>query len=249
MQINKISKPLLIRSKQSSKTIEATLSVLGERDITALLDLERVTMSCLEDQRLYFPGNPQVFEDSLSGRGIVVGCHAGEILVGFRSVWFPGGHHSNLGLDVGLRDTGQLEAVAHLERSCVHPEFRGNRLQIQMTEMAIKLALNENYKYMLSTVAPQNYASMADKFAVGMFICKILKKYDGLDRYVFFKNMKRNILNGNIVQDSYRSISGDDINGQYEALKASDVIGIRLAKSVDRTDIAFCSINCEITDG
>ena len=104
-------------------------------------------------------------------------------------MFYPDRRADNLGLDIQLSGEA-LDRVAHLERAAVDPAYRGNRLQMRMTAHAIRLAVeNRQWRHLFSTVAPANFASMKDKFTVGMQIVRTLKKYADYWRHVFYRDI------------------------------------------------------------
>ena len=193
--------------------------VLNTHDIDAVLRVQDETVRHIHDSSLYYPDTRELFEASLSSEGLIIGCFVNDRLVAFRSIWYPRLRPENLGLDIGMRDRSQLALVAHLERACVIPEFTGNRLQMKMTHHAIDMARRtSSFCYLFSTVAPMNYASMHDKFSVDMLILKLVKKYDGYYRYIFFKNVMNPILIHSPTPSSIRLLDGDDIEAQVSLL-------------------------------
>jgi hypothetical protein len=222
---------------------EAELRLLNIRDIDQITKLEQTVIDSLPDKSSYFPEPSGVFEDSLNGNGIVLGCFIGLELIAFRSIWFPKDSPYNLGLDINLVSRKDLQSVAHLERTCVHPRFRGNRLQIKMTGLAIQLAVDKNYTIFLCTIAPGNYASMTDKFDAGMVICRLLKKYGGLDRYLFYKNMERPISDQDLTNGLRTSIDSLDIQRQYQILAQPGTHGVSLTRRDAAVDVNFVTVS------
>ena len=209
-----------------TKKIDGTLHefqivVLTPDDLEEVLRVEKETLYSLEKVSQYHPGSRQIFQDSLEGKGLIVGCLVENQLIGFRSIWYPRDHQDNLGLEIGLQ-ANQLSEVAHLERSCVLPEFRGNNLQIRMTRHAINLAKkNKYFRYIFSTVAPENYASMQDKFLADMVIVKLKKKYEGFYRYIFFQDIVEPI-SSQVNPSELNYVDGDDIDRQSEILSQNE---------------------------
>lgn len=127
----------------------------------------------------------------LNGAGIVIGAFAGEDLVAFRVLWFPGYSNENLGRDAGL-SIEELPYAVHQEITCVHPNSRGQRLQkrlgtVLMTELAKEYP---EMRWVFATVHPDNTASLKDKLEQGMEIIAQTEKYEGKKRYILMKIMK-----------------------------------------------------------
>ena len=207
-----------------------------------MLQLQDTVLKSISDPALYHPGSREVFQDTLQGSGLVVGCWVDQVLVGFRSIWYPMSHKENLGLGIGLTSPEQLQQVAHLERACVIPDYRKNNLQNIMTSHAIRLAKQNNYfRYLMSTVSPTNYASIKDKFDTGMIIVKLEKKYKGYYRYIFFQDL----LDTTPV-DSAKGlifIDGHNIQLQLEIFQNyPNAVGCMLKTDGNLTQIGFSNL-------
>ncbi len=189
--------------------------LLGPEHLDELVALQRYVVDTLEDEAFYYPLPPETLALSLGERGMTAGTFVDGTLVGFRSILYPAPGDENLGEDIGLPPE-ELGKVAHLERTVVHPDFRGNRLQKRMTAQIIKLAADtERWRHLLSTVAPTNYASMKDKFVCGMLIVRLSRKYAGYWRYVFYQDVITPIDPDLTVTET---LEGSDVAGQRELL-------------------------------
>lgn len=207
------------RLDQSERYFEIRL--LSASHLDDVMFVQDQTFQALPDKSIYYPSARHIFQDSLSGRGLVIGCFVEDALIGFRSIWLPTDSEENLGIDIGIEKKEHLIKVAHLERACVLPEFTGNRLQMRMTNHAIELAKQHgHFRYLCSTVAPTNYASMQDKFSADMVIVSLLKKYEDYYRYIFFRDILNPYdLNKDLTHTL--SINGGDIENQIELLNQS----------------------------
>ncbi len=241
------SNPILegfeVISRADGKPYQCSINVLNISDIDAVLNVQDETVRHIKDSSLYYPDTREVFEASLSGHGLIIGCFVDQRLVGFRSIWFPRSRPENLGLDIGMQDPNQLSQVAHLERACVIPEFTGNRLQMRMTRHAINLAKqNSSFRYLFSTVAPMNYASMQDKFLADMLILKLVKKYEDYYRYIFFQDVLKPIT-VNLNPSSLVLADGEDIDAQVNLLKQSDLmVGCLQQRNADAMQVGYAKI-------
>jgi ribosomal protein S18 acetylase RimI-like enzyme len=205
---------------QSSRlTKPYRINILGPEHLGDIIDVQQQVLGSLEKPSSYYPGAHQIFEESLSGRGLIVGCYVEDSLIGFRSIWYPQNHSANLGIDLGLNSAKNLEEVAQLERTCVLPDFRGNRLQITMMQYMIDHAKrNKIFRYLLATVAPTNYASMQDKFVHNMVIFDLKKKYAGHYRYIFFQDLFEPIDAATDSVSPIIFIDAEDIESQCKIL-------------------------------
>ncbi|WP_114636592.1 hypothetical protein [Polynucleobacter necessarius] len=91
---------------------------------------------------------------------------------------------------------------------------------MRITKHAIKLAKqNSSFRYLFSTVAPTNYASMQDKFSADMLILKLVKKYEDYHRYIFFQDIINPILLDVKNHSSLVFTEGHDIESQLNLLE------------------------------
>ncbi len=213
-------------------------------ELDNVMEIQEQTFQALENPALYYPSPRHVFEESLSDNGLVIGCYVANTLIGFRSIWYPGIRSENLGKEIGINSVEQLNQVAHLERACVLPDYRGNKLQICMTNNAVKLAREKRFfRYLFSTVAPLNYASMQDKFASNMVIVRLLKKYEDYYRYIFYQDIIKPIKPLMEISE-ITSIRGDDVASQLIHLNTNEkMIGFRQFRENDLTYISFAKID------
>jgi len=206
--------------QSSGLTKPYRINILSPEHLDDVIKVQQQVLGTLEKPSSYYPGAHQIFEESLSGRGLIVGCYVEDSLIGFRSIWYPQNHSANLGIDIGLSSAKNLEEVAQLERTCVLPEFRGNRLQITMMQYMIDHAKrNNSFRYLLATVAPTNYASMQDKFVHNMLIFDLKKKYAGHYRYIFFQDLFKPV---DVATESVSPIifvDAEDIESQCNILQ------------------------------
>ncbi|MCK6684034.1 MAG: hypothetical protein L6R30_16655 [Thermoanaerobaculia bacterium] len=213
----------LLRNQEDGREYPFEIAELTPDNLDAVWGVQEVVVDTLEDPALYYPDPKELLLQCLGNRGVTIGTFVGQKLVGFRSIFFPGDRSDNLGLDLGMTDPALLHKVAHLERAAVIPAYRGNRLQIRMTSHAIRRAsASGRWRYLFSTVAPGNFASMKDKFAVGMVIVKLLLKYADYWRYVFYQDIKAPIT----VDEATKTCSGSkEIARQREILGRIGLVG------------------------
>ncbi len=219
-----------------------SLAVLGMEYLEQVLQVQADVVGTLEDYSLYYPSPEQIFRESLSGYGLIIGCFVEKRLVGFRSIWYPRSHPENLGISIGMLDKNQLDQVAHLERSCVLPDYRGNRLQIHMTHYALDLATrNKSFRYFFSTVAPMNYASMKDKFEASMVIVQLKKKYEEYYRYIFYQDLINPV---NPASSELILANGDDVESQVRILNSEEgVVGCQMQKNGEVMQVGYAKAN------
>lgn len=231
----------IITNSTNGNVYPLFITNLQSRDIDDVCAVQDFVVRTLGDPTSYAADPRETLLECLGAQGLTIGAYAGDQLVGFRSILCPGDRPANLGREIGLSEPSLLGRVAHLQRACVLPEFRGNRLQIRMTNLATQI-LNErmNYRYLMSTVAPGNYPSMEDKFTSGMLIVKLTRNHDDHQRYVFFRDLEDVIA---LDPAQTQVVDGLDVATQLNLLGASPRhAGYRQSRRDGRTLVHFAPL-------
>ncbi|PHD57953.1 N-acetyltransferase [Bacillus wiedmannii] len=175
--------------KQNNEPFHVTL--LSLEHIEHILSLQNVVVEALEDKSRLQPLSLEEFQYILEGNGMMIGAFIENKLIAFRALLVPPIDEEHLGLDIGIPES-ELHRVIYQEISNVHPNCRGNGMQkILATVIMDELQKEDSkYDYVCCTVAPFNIPSLKDKFAQGMEIAALKKKYGGSMRYVFVKELR-----------------------------------------------------------
>ncbi|HDR7663731.1 MULTISPECIES: hypothetical protein [Bacillus] len=175
--------------KQNNESFHVTL--LSLEHIEQILSLQNIVVEALEDKNRLQPLSQEEFQYILEGNGMMIGAFIENELIAFRALLVPPIDDEHLGLDIGIAES-ELHRVIYQEISNVHPNSRRNGMQkILATVIMDELQKEDSkYDYVCCTVAPFNIPSLKDKFAQGMEIAALKKKYGGSMRYVFVKELR-----------------------------------------------------------
>lgn len=99
----------------------------------------------------------------------------------------PGLADFNYGYDLGLSEEELLQVV-HMDTSAVHPDYRGNGLQVRMMRIAEQELSGKGRRILLTTVHPDNHYSLRNILSQGYRIQKRTEKY-GSERYILRKDI------------------------------------------------------------
>lgn len=211
--------------KQNNEPFHVTLLTL--ENIEQILSLQNVVVEALEDKSRLQPLSLEEFQYILEGNGMMIGAFIENKLIAFRALLVPPIDEEHLGLDIGIPES-ELHHVIYQEISNVHPNSRGNGMQkILATVIMDELQKEDSkYDYVCCTVAPFNIPSLKDKFAQGMEIAALKKKYGGSMRYVFVKEL-RGDKEGNWTD--VKSVPMSDAGGQ-QALLSEGYRGYEMEK-------------------
>ena len=155
--------------RDTGEPFEYRIRLLGDSDVDEICRLHRLILNSLPDQLLLYERDSDFFEGCVRGQGCVVGALAGEALVGYATMSFPGPGDDNYGTCLDLpRD--ELPHVAHLAGSSIHPRFRGNGLQLQLLRLRTAFASGAGYYHQCGEVLPGNVISIENHLSCGYFL-------------------------------------------------------------------------------
>ncbi|MES5896054.1 GNAT family N-acetyltransferase [Bacillus cereus group sp. RP43] len=200
--------------KQNEQPFHVTL--LSLKHIEQILLLQNIVVDALEDKGRLQPLSLEEFQYILEGNGMMIGAFIENELIAFRALLVPPIDDEHLGLDIGLTES-ELHRVIYQEISNVHPNCRGNGMQKILATIIMDELQKEDskYDYVCCTVAPFNIPSLKDKFAQGMEIAALKEKYGGSMRYVFVKELRKDIERD---WTDVKSVPMSDASGQQTLL-------------------------------
>ncbi len=204
---------------------------LGTDHLDEILVLQQKVIASLTTGAFLQPLMQEEFLTILQGKGMMIGAYYEDRLIAFRAMFEPEvDEEGHLGLDAGV-PMAELSTVIYSEISNVDPHFRGNNLQVLLGEILMQEIDTEKFRYVCTTVAPFNIASLKDKFAHGMEIVALKVKYGDLLRYIFVKDllqtlqgkatdsceipMADTVQQQRCLEDGWRGIAMEQANDQW----------------------------------
>lgn len=208
---------------------------LRMEDLPRVLELQKKVVKALPNPDVLEPLSIEEFTYILKDEEIMLGIFVEDKLIAFRAMLVPENDDEGLGSDIGLKQE-EFQRIIYSEISNVDPDFRGNGLQTYMGKMLIKNVDPTRHRYILATVAPFNFPSLKDKFALGMKIAVLKKKFNGKLRYVFMKDLasRENELQ---IEDTME-VRMDDIAKQQDVL-ALGYYGVSMRNAGDDAYVRF----------
>ncbi|HEX5565008.1 MAG TPA: hypothetical protein VFX34_08610 [Sporosarcina sp.] len=188
-----MKKDLMLRSGQ-----EVTIRSLALDDLGTIMELQEKVIASLTVTSFLQPLSVEEFRFILNGNGSMIGAFHDNRLIAFRAMLEPEIDDHHLGKDADLPDSA-LPSVLYSEVTNVDPEYRGNSLQRILGEFLMQNIDRARHRYVFATVAPFNIASLKDKFALGMHIISLQKKYGNLLRYTLMKDLQANEQTGTLT--------------------------------------------------
>lgn len=150
---------------------------LGMDDLAAVYALHRQVLAALPAGRVAHE-TLAFFADHVARRGRLLGLCVDSELVAYAVLGLPGPQDENFGHDQGM-SAAELPLVAHLDGASVAPGYRGHHLQRVLVHWRQAVARAAGRRWLLSTVSPENPASLVNLFACGLQICGLAEKYGG----------------------------------------------------------------------
>ena len=118
---------------------------------------------------------------------LVLGAYYEGEMIAFGILHAAGTTAENLAKD--LDEVEDITQNANVKLTIVRPAYRGNGLQRALIMKLEEHAKACGFLWLSSTVSPENPWSRNNLVACGFTVAKILKKYGGLERYLFVKRI------------------------------------------------------------
>ena len=144
----------------------------------------------LENKDLYVIDTEDYIRQSIDGiHGFAILALKDNTLAGYFIVRYPEfDEEDHLGDYIGF-NTDEKKLSVYMDSAAVLPEFRGRNLQNRMLSECEKILADTPYKYSLSTISPDNTASLRSLTKNGFKILKTAKLYGGLERNILYKKI------------------------------------------------------------
>lgn len=235
-----------IRNRVNRDWYPYTIRVLNKSHLLSVLALYDFVVENMENRDMLWRYDDETVAGFLGQDGIVAGVFVDQTLVAFRVVYF---HHEGDPTNPLLGDGASYGETAHLALCVIHPDFRGNSLQKQMGVHLLRVAqASRSFPRMCSIVAPHNYPSISDKFSLNMVVVKLMPKFKGIWRYIFYRNMDVPL---GVTNEKLIFVSSDDYPRQIELLEQG-YYGVQLGTHDGKIGMLFTeseSIYKENDDG
>lgn len=210
-----------------------TIKSLDIDNLQSILDLQTEVIASLADTAFLQPLTKEEFLFILNGNGMMVGAFHDNNLIAFRAMLEPEIDEEHLGRDAGLIES-ELSAVLYSEISNVSPKYQGNGLQTILGELLMDQVNANRYRYIFTTVAPFNIASLKDKFSLGMYIISLKMKYGNLLRYTMMKEV-------NVVESIETNLVKVDMSdiARQQSLLCEGWVGTSIEETDGKWKVAF----------
>ncbi|RBP37594.1 hypothetical protein [Garciella nitratireducens] len=227
------------KEEQGFQFMNYNISYLDVSYIDKMMELKELIMKRLENPEIFISASKKVIlEDVLKpGKGLAIGVFVEGELIAYRTVKFSGEIIQKMvnKLEFFQED---MDKIVYLQSTVVHPNFRGNALQIKTLKIILDLSLQKGYKYVTATISPYNYHSLKNILSYGITIRDILTlggNYKDKKRFIMYKDLT---LQNKQQYEEVIAIAHQDINLHIDILKKG-YIGFNIQDTENGYDIIF----------
>ncbi|WP_026987555.1 GNAT family N-acetyltransferase [Fodinicurvata fenggangensis] len=128
------------------------------------------------------------FHEHMTANGQIFGAFKDSQLIAYGVLGLPRPGDPNFGRDHGLPED-ELSGVAHIDGVAVRADQRGYRWQYRMVQHRLQAARKAGRRIALSTVAPENFASVVNTLSAGLTIRGLIDKFGG-KRFLLRRDLK-----------------------------------------------------------
>jgi len=171
---------------QSRETDIPTIRRLGIEDLADIITLHHAVRAQMPPGTVVFETD-EFFATHLMDCGQIFGCRDDNRLIAYGVLGLPRPDDPNFGDDHNLAPP-LLSKVAHLDGAAVSPPFRGLGIQKALCLKRIDEASRQGRNIILSTVSPENAASLANLTECGLSIRGEVQKFGGA-RYLMRRDL------------------------------------------------------------
>lgn len=225
----------LLKNNSDLKEYKYQIRFVDKTYLKEVLELEQFVLEKLIDKDLFAPAPAGSYEEILNNRGKLIGVFINDKLIGMSSIYFPNGDDDNIGKDVGLENE-EIYKVVYLCNAVVHPDFRGQGLINKLfTYLIDEVKRKGEWRYIIATASPKNYASAKNILSAGLKIIKMKVKFGGYIRFIFYNDLEKPI---SINRLSEIEVLNTDFEKQKELLKKG-YVGFTQKKTQEGIKIVF----------
>ncbi|QUW22038.1 GNAT family N-acetyltransferase [Sporosarcina sp. Marseille-Q4063] len=214
---------------------EIEIRHLSVKNLNEILLLQSKVIDALTTDSFLQPLSKEEFFTILNGKGKMIGAYLNDKLIAFRAMLEPELDDEHLGKDAGLPES-EWAQVLYSEITNVDPEFRGNNLQVLLGEIILDEVDKIRYRYICTTVAPFNIASLKDKFAHGLQIVSLKKKYGNMLRYILMKDLSLDTTVTTPLESRYIPMANTE---EQQQLLGNGWIGTHIEKRNDNWYVRY----------
>lgn len=163
---------------------------LTEENIPDLLDFQEIIFSEDENAKETLRRNTyETFFPCFAPPSLVLGVFYEENMIAFGILYVAGEDHENLAYSLDNHELLNVKEYANFKIVIVKKDFRGNGIQSILMKKFEEYAKSIGMKVILATASPKNKYSTNNFDKGGYQLIKVIKKYGGLTRNLYGKEL------------------------------------------------------------
>ncbi|WMI71543.1 hypothetical protein RBH88_00235 [Aminobacterium sp. MB27-C1] len=174
------------KEKGIRKNVLCTMRLLAEKDTPSALDLHRKITLEIGDENIFCAEH--TIEESILGKGFVIGIFDSDYLVAIRAISYGGKYMEEAQKDLQLHPS-ERDHIAVMDFCITEKAFRGNYIQHFTFLKAEEILYPERY-HLHSTISPLNIFSLRNVLRSGFLIVDLKEKYGGYLRFILHKDIR-----------------------------------------------------------
>lgn len=211
---------------------------LGPHDFANWQSLRDLVIANLSDADHYVRESDEkyFYEQHSHPNGHCIGAFAGESLVAYAMLRVPAQSDEDNLAKVGKLPQTHWNQVAHLASCMVHPDWRGDHLQVLLLRTRMALALAWHRPLCLAMVSLRNLASRRNLMRQGMGVIWT-GWIDGLQRHIMAVNLDRS-WQIHAPHEEVITVQADDFSCMVQ-LTQSGYVGLEEGQSSQGAGLRF----------
>lgn len=162
------------------------INKLSYEDIKSIITLQKETVRTLKDKSLFYPAHTDELECIIKYTGHAIGLYCNELLIGYATIIYCS-KDDQLSQMYGIPDK-YMHLTAILDDVAILSQHRGKRYQLFLWNYIITYFCSDIY-FLLTSIHPDNIASLKNAFYFDMIVISIKKMYNNAIRYVLLKSL------------------------------------------------------------
>ncbi len=159
---------------------------LTHADIKNIIILQKEIISLINEESWFYPARTDELEDIINSTGHAIGLYIDESLIGYATIIYCSKDNQLSKMFDIPNKYKPLTAI--LDDVAILPQYRGKRYQLLLWNY-ITLHFCSKIKFLLSSIHPDNIASLKNAFYFDMTITSQKKMYNNVPRYILLKKL------------------------------------------------------------
>ena len=163
-----------------------TIKTLSCNDIKNIIILQKEIIDSLNEKTFFYPASIDELECIIKHTGYAIGLYYCESLIGYATIIYCS-LDSQINQTYGISNE-YIPITAILDDVAIQSQFRGQRYQLLLWNY-ITLHFCSKTKFLLTSIHPDNTASLTNAFFFNITIISKKEMYNNSVRYILLKRI------------------------------------------------------------